>query len=270
MYNETRGLVNKAVRLPHMPNKKYARKIYRLHLDIVEELNDSHIFLDQACNVLEEAKRGLASTKSEVDREYYVPSKTRSKVAKRTDVELKKIYNNHLAHGLYEAFLTNNLSLFESYLADILFEYFRYYPLQVNKKVPNCPSAPQLSAKDLIESADLDDAIHFLIDGHLNSVFRQRPEQYIRYICDLLGLRKDASFADYYEIAATRDLLVHNSLVVNHLYLDKAKKKARGQYGEQIEIDKKYFSSAIAVMKRVSGAIYREVNKKYGEGKSKI
>jgi len=83
------------------------------------------------------------------------------------------------------------------------------------------------------------------------------------YLSAVVGVTVDASFLDYYEIAATRDLIVHNSSVVNQLYLDKAQGKARGKVGDKLVVDKTYYYDSLAKMKKVSGAIKRDVEKKY-------
>lgn len=86
------------------------------------------------------------------------------------------------------------------------------------------------------------------------------------YVAKVVGVKNDPSFSDYFEIAATRDLVVHNNRVVNGLYLEKSGKKARGQLGEKLAVDKDYYYAALGNLKKVSGAIKRDVEKKYGAG----
>ena len=109
-----------------------------------------------------------------------------------------------------------------------------------------------------------DDLFRQVVSGHLTSVFRQRPSDYLIYLSKLIGVREDATFLDYYEIAATRDLVVHNNRVVNGLYLDKARDKARGVLDDKVAVNEDYYYEAIAIMKKVSEAIERDVETKYG------
>ncbi len=258
------------VRPQNMPNKKLARKIYQLQNGIVRQLNDAHIFLEQAQPLLVDAKESFEISSSKRDRRYYVPSVDRRKFAKRTDHELKNIYNEYINHGLFEAFLTNSVTMFESFLGDVLVEYFQHYPLKLSQKVPKTPAGPDVTVKDVIEAENKDDIFEQLVDSHLSNVFRQRPDIYMEYISKILGVKKDASFRDYYEISATRDLIVHNDLYVNHLYLDKSKSKARGQLGDRLVVDKSYYYDSLAKLKKVSGAIKRDVEKKYGANETKV
>jgi hypothetical protein len=89
--------------------------------------------------------------------------------------------------------------------------------------------------------------------------------QRLGYIVKLVDVKNDPSFLDYYEIAATRDLVVHNSCIVNGLYLDKAGDRARGQLGEKVAVNRTYFYETLAKLKKVSGAIKRDVEQKYGD-----
>ncbi len=50
---------------------------------------------------------------------------------------------------------------------------------------------------------------------------------------------------------ATRDLLIHNSGIVNKTYLDKAGKMARYTVGEQVVIDSSYFSDCWLLAKKL-------------------
>ncbi len=251
-----------------MAKKKLARKIYRLQNEIVRQLNDAHIFLEQAQPMLLDAKESFKRSKSKTDKKYYVPSVNGRKVARRTDRELKRIYEKYITVGLFEAFLVNSVSLFESFLANVLTEFFQYYPLRLSQKVQDIPSCPCVPVKDVIDAEDKDDIFDQLLDRHLSNVFRQRPDVYMNYISKILGIKKDPSFRDFYEISATRDLIVHNDLYVNQLYLSKSKSKARGELDDRLVVDKSYYYDSLAKLKKVSGAIKRDVEKKYGTGKT--
>lgn len=247
-----------------MPNEALARKIYSLQNKIVRELNDAHIFLEQAQPLLVEARARYEGSKSKSDRRYYVPSIDKRKFAKRTDNELKEIYDRFTSTGLFESFLVRSLSQFESFLADLLIVFLDHYPQRITEVVQGIPACPGVSAKDLMAAQNKDELVRRVVADHVSNVFRQRPSLYMAYVSKLLSVKNDPSFADYYEVAATRDLVVHNSGIVNALYLEKAGDKARGALGEKITVDEKYFSSALAKLKKVSGAIKRDVEKKYG------
>jgi hypothetical protein len=247
-----------------MPNEELARKIYSLQIKIVRDLNDAHIFLEQAQPLLIEARDRYERSSSRSDRRYYVPSIDRVKFAKRKDVELKEIYERYTSTGLFESFLVRSLSQFESFLAELLITFLEHYPQRITEVVQGVTACPGVSAKDLMAAQNKEELVRRVLADHVSTVFRQRPSVYMAYVSKVLSVKNDPSFANYFEIAATRDLVVHNNGIVNALYLEKAGDKARGALGEKIAVDEDYFSSALAKLKKVSGAIKRDVEKKYG------
>lgn len=252
-----------------MPNEKLARKIFTFQNKIVRTLNDAHIFLEQVQPLLLTAKEEYEGSKSKADRRYYVPSVGKKKFAQRTDVELKNIYNHYTNNGLFEAFLVNSVSQFESFLGDVLTTFLLHYPLRITERVQDIPACPSVSPKDLIEAQDKEQLIQRVFSDHVVNVFRQRPSIYMAYMIKLLGIKNDVSFSDYYEVVAARDLVVHNNCIVNGLYIDKAGAKARASLGEKLVVDKAYYYESLAKMKKVSGAIKRDVEKKYGKNTNK-
>jgi hypothetical protein len=247
-----------------MPNEALARKIYSLQNKIVRELNDAHIFLEQAQPLLLDARARYEGSRSRSDRRYYVPSVDRRKVAKRTDQELKEIYDRYTLTGLFESFLVRSLSQFESFLTDLLITFLDHYPQRITQSVQGIPACPGVGAKDLMAAQNKEELVRRVLTEHVSNVFHQRPSLYMAYVSKLLSVKHDPSFVDYYEVAATRDLVVHNNGIVDALYVEKAGSKARGALGEKIAVDEEYFSSALAKLKKVSGAIKRDVEKKYG------
>jgi hypothetical protein len=135
--------------------------------------------------------------------------------------------------------------------------------MRITEKFPGIPACREMSAKDIIDAEDKDALMDKVIQEHLEQVFRQRPSLYMSYLVRIIGLQEDKSFLDYYEVAATRDLIVHNNGTINRLYIEKSGKKARGVDGARLEVDKRYFYRSLAKMKRVSGAIKRDIEKKY-------
>ncbi len=247
-----------------MANPAFAKRVYSLQNQIVRELNNAHIFLEQTRPLLAQAKTRYDKSKSKTDRRYYVPSVGGRKFASRTDAELKAIYSHYISTALFEAFLIRSLSQFESFLSDVLFDFLTRYPLRITQRVQGVPGCPDIPAREVVALPNKDSVLQWVFDEHLSNVFRQRPSVYMAYIVRLIGVREDPSFRDYYEVAATRDLVVHNAGIVNALYLDKAGAKARGKLGKRLIVDRVYYYEALAGMKKVAGAIKRDVEKKFG------
>lgn len=253
-----------------MANPSFARRTFKLQNAIVRELNNAHIFLEQIVPVLDDAKSAYGKSKSKKDKRYYVPSTKKGKFAKRTDVELRVIYDQYLSSGLYESFLVSLVARFEWFLADLLTDFLSHYPLRITEKFNGVPSAEKIEVRALLDSSDKDDLVRRVISGHVSNVLRQKPSIYMTYISGVIGTKDDPCFTDFYEISATRDLVVHNSSVANELYLTKSGDKARAELGDQVPVDERYFAHCIAAMKRVSGALKRDIEIKYGGKAQKV
>lgn len=254
-----------------MANLAFAKRVSSLQNGIVRELHNAHIFLRQARPLLVKAKSKYDEGEPKADPDWYlVSSGGRKTFTERTAADLKAIYDHYISVGLFEAFLVNSLSRFESFLAAVLYEFFVHYPLRLTEKFQGVPACPDVSPKELVEAPDKDQLVQRLMREHLANVFRQRPSIYMPYVAKLLNAKDAASFLDYYEIAATRDLVVHNSRVVNQLYLEKAGSKARGGLGETLPVDQAYYYDALTKMTDVSRAIRRDVESKFGAAKAEI
>jgi len=241
-----------------------ALRVARLQNAIVRELNDIYIFVRQAMPLLEDARAVHATSGHKKDRRYYVPSVARSKFARRTDRELRQIYDLFTSSRLYESFLITAIGEFEAFLARVLREIMVDYPQKLSIAVPGIAPCRQVAMDVLLASATREDAVECAISEHLRSVFFAAPSVYIEYVSKVAGVKTDGmAFDDYLEIKATRDLLVHNDRKVNGIYLEKAGEKARASLGDTIPVDSKYFDRALATMKRLSGIVKRDVEKTF-------
>lgn len=112
----------------------------------------------------------------------------------------------------------------------------------------------------------IDGVLQTLVDG----VFYQKSADYLAYIGGLIGVDLSASVEDFCEIAATRDLVVHNKLIANTVYLSKAKDKSRGALGDTLVIDEAYYENSIKHIKKIAASINEHIRGKYATGFEKI
>jgi len=243
------------------------RRVYRLHVNNVRRLNDTHIFASQSIPVLEEVRDEYRQSKSKRDKRYYVPYKGRSKFAKRTDSELKKIFDRYIDSELYANLIIASVSQFESFVADVLRNVIFCYPQKLSTKVKGLSISNDVPLQFLVASNSISEALEKEIDRRINQVFYASPAFYFEYFKQITGVdTTDEAFEDYIEIKATRDLRVHNTGRINQIYLTKAGEKARGKSGDKLEIDEQYFEHCIAVMKRVSGIVHRDIKETFAKG----
>ena len=203
---------------------RIASKQYRF----VREINDIHIFVNQSLPLLEEAKQPLANSRHKKDRRYYVPSIKRTKFAKRTDHELKEIYERFTNHAVYETFLVTVVSKFEAFLAEVMKEVLTEYPKKVGASAPGLKASKDVPMEILWEANTLEEAIEEVIDRHITRIFFAQPKVQFEYLSEIAGIDlQDDVFLKYHELKATRDSLTHNTGIANETYLLKSEQYAR-------------------------------------------
>lgn len=241
-----------------------AHRVSRLQNRIVWELNDIHIFVRQAMPLLQEAKASRAASTHKKDRRYYVPSVKRVKFARRTDKELKAIYEAFTTRRLYEAFLITAIGEFEGFLANVLREVFRDYPRKLGVSTSGIAACRTAALECVLTSTTVDEVLQRTIDEHLRGVFFAAPRAYLDYVSKVVGTSlDDPTFLEYYEMKATRDLLVHTDRTANSIYVAKAGEMARGNVGDVISVDSDYFDTSLATLKRIAGIVKRDVVKAF-------
>lgn len=248
-----------------MKKNKLKKKIYELHLKIIKELNNSHIFLQKAIPIIKTEIISLKSkSNSEKDRIYQVPTRKRkslSSEAYRTDLEVKRILNTLVNRELYENILVTNISKFESFMFEIIKLTMLEYPKKLTIGVQGVKPYKTTPVEMVLDNNDYDKLLRDIITERIIEVSYSKPEAYLEYFEKITGCKtQNEEFKLYLELKATRDLIIHNSNKINQVYLDKAKENKRGELGEIITIDSEYFDSSIAVMKRISGIIRSELS----------
>jgi len=230
-------------------------------------VNDTHIFAAQAFPILQDAQAEMRSAAREgKDRRYDVPSIKKSKFARRKPKEVRQIYSRFLNRELYENFIVSVVSQLESFLFETLRLIMLAYPqkLKINVKGLEIDRAVSLDA--LLGKDDIKAVLEEIVESRIVSISYANPRTYLEFIGKLAGIDvEDEAFDDYLEIKATRDLLIHNSGLVNAVYRVKVGKMARGEMGEAVQIDQEYFDHCVATIKRISGIVSRDVSKTFGD-----
>ena len=157
-----------------------AIRIARLQNGIVRELNDIHIFIRQALPTLEESRAGHAASTHKKDRRYYVPAVGRTKFARRTDAELKEIYDHFTSRRLYESFLITAIGEFEAFLSQVLRLVFQEYPQKLGISVQGIAACRHAAIELIVNAESLEQVLARTVDEHLRGVFFAAPRAYVR------------------------------------------------------------------------------------------
>lgn len=109
---------------------------------------------------------------------------------------------------------------------------------------------------DIINKKSIDEVLHDLINQRIMSVMYASPRIQQEYFKKALGIEVDENlWKIWFEIKATRDIIVHNSGRINEQYIMKAEDLSRGELGKEIVIDNDYFFSTIGNIKYIIGKI---------------
>ena len=92
-----------------------------------------------------------------------------------------------------------------------------------------------------------------IAERELNELKYDRPKAWFDYMDKMIRLRCPTGdeIERIAEMKAARDLLIHNSGIVNKTYLEKAGAKAHYAAGEKVVIDSQYFDECWLLAKKL-------------------
>jgi len=248
---------------PPVPN--ISESITSRNRRLFRELNDIHIFISKVTPRIRSLVHKYSRYDDEYDRRLKVPGKTGDQsITKRNPEELSDLIKRFNTTELYQNFLVSIVSKFESYLADII-AIFLINSIEKLSIGPNGgESGKQLPVQMVIDHTSIEALRNALIEMRLQSIFYAKPKEYCKYFREIsdLGI-SDSQFTKFFEIKATRDVVTHNSCIINSLYIEKAGPLARGNLGENLSVDRQYFEECISVLKKLSAEIESATRVKY-------
>lgn len=209
--------------------------------------------------------RVRSETGPKIDFEIPVISGDRIVVARRKE-KILELLEDAITRDVFRQSLISAVATTEDYLLQSLTIVLRWYPRKLTVTGSGVHGDRKVSLEQVLEARDMNELISRLIEGRLVSVFYASPQEYFGYIEHVLGfeLPEDAK-AQYVETKATRDILIHNSGIVNELYVRKAGPKARASEGKPVPLDDQYLSESIRCMKRVVACVYSGCLENYGD-----
>lgn len=150
------------------------------------------------------------------------------------------------------------VSYVESMLNDTLKYYLSVFPQKLNRQSLNATMEDLLSNQfDLVEAQ---------IEKFLHSLAYKPIHEIVTYFCQALSLDADADrlVRPLREIKATRNILLHNRLVTNSVYVEQAGEFRRtSELRQKLSVDAAYLSSSIATMAQFVDELIRLMREKY-------
>lgn len=139
------------------------------------------------------------------------------------------------------------VALFDAYLFDVFYEVILHRP-EVLK------SGKQLSYEKALDFPSREALVEFLAKRELHELSYKSLREQVKYYEDRFGVSFEESGPStdlLIHFRATRNLLVHNNGVVNHIYLEQLP-SSRAKLGASVKVTFDYFSMAVGALGRVS------------------
>lgn len=230
-----------------MSGSELSKYVGRIRTRTQCEINDVVIWSHVAKQALAEKAQDKHFLKAGVFR---VPSRSRGKKVFRDEANVHRILSEAVTTKLYWSVLIYLVSRVESALGDVLRGFLR----SDSRRLLIGAAGKKIEYRAVVESGGYAELMEHMITTQLHDVSYQRPSEQIEYFEKVTGVEIEANLAaDWIEIKATRDILVHNDGIANAIYIAKVAGKAQVVTGVPLPIDSTYFTHSAIVMKTLIG-----------------
>jgi hypothetical protein len=160
--------------------------------------------------------------------------------------ELASVLDEYATNYLDLLAFRHSVSLFEAFLFDLLRLLVRSHPERLSGK-------KRVDVSEILSFNSLESLVVHLIDRELNEVRYKRVSEWFDYLQNSIGIEcpTQDEIDQIAEIKASRDILEHNSGIVNEIYAEKAGELARFDVGEQLGVPPNYFTNSWCLMRKL-------------------
>lgn len=233
----------------------------------IASLNNTYVTTALARQGLIEIRDNL-KRESPFEIEIEIPAVNQVEVTKiKNKSKVVKILKQSIRTNLFGTSLISGVSQTESYLTDIMRIILQRHPQKLSNDTSSKTrrESKKIDIRDVLTVSSLEELYDDLIDQRLHTLMYASPSVYFRYLKDTIQIDLPESLvADFIEVKATRDVLVHNEGRVNQLYIDKAGANARTTNTKQnIPLSHNYFLAAFSTLKQVVRDTHVSASAKY-------
>jgi hypothetical protein len=235
------------------------KRVGKLRNDLQRSLNNIYIWASFSRNALNLAR---ANEGFLIQNRFRVPSKIRNKEIERSADDLRQIAEKAVAQEIYFSVFVYAVAQVEAFINDLLFELLHFDPRRLKTRVKGIDQTSKIDVAELIDCSSRKEMIDTVIQRDLVSLFYARPSLQMEYLQAVTGVKLDGDIvAQWMEIKATRDTIVHNRGVSNAIYVRKAGALARAKAGDSLSMTDEYFEGSLALMKSLVGKITSPVQR---------
>jgi hypothetical protein len=236
----------------------------QLRLKTQRLINDTCIWSLSAADALAVS---LQDTEFLKKRSFLVPSRRPRKKVVRKPEQIAALLQRATSRDLFASIFVFLVAHVEDFFISICKIVLHHDNRRIKTRVQGIDHITKIEISEIIEARSREKIIEALIEREMQAVFHSRPAAYFTYLERVIGISLDEKSKDSWnEIKATRDIIVHNSGIVNGTYLDNARSKARGTLGDVVPLDRAYFEDSVATMKSLVGKAESSVRKSLRPG----
>lgn len=162
----------------------------------------------------------------------------------RSQSELAGRASGYIAQQVATATFQQFLSIFESFVADLLRLWLTAYPQNLSGK--------KIDFKTVLDLPDRESVVQHVVDKDVGEVLYDRPARWFEYLESIVKLGRPSAdeIERIAEAKASRDALVHNRGIAGKLYRSKAGRLARYNDGERVEISEAYHHATWRLLRK--------------------
>lgn len=202
----------------------------------------------------------LRSSKSKTKKPYPVPKRKGTVTSRRRDEDIGLIFYAQHERGIFETNIISMVSRVEAFIQECIAIAAIGFPAKLSVLADKSGIPLDL----FLEHEDRDDVIRRFVALKCEGLMFGKPSEYLDKAAKVLSIELEPeTVRSFIEIKASRDIIIHNSGLINKLYVEKAGDKRRGEAGEELVIDDTYFRHVIVTLKALAGAIQSKTEAVY-------
>lgn len=161
------------------------------------------------------------------------------------------------------------VSQFETMLSDLIKKHLQFFPQKLTSYKKSKGSNYSENKEIVItqETLNKGSIIENVIENEIYKIGYKDIISQIEALENIISITLDQAllnFDDLIEVKETRNLLLHNNLRVNELYLNKTRSIKRSyELGDKIVIDKAYALKSLSLLLKISEEIILQLREKY-------
>ncbi|MEJ8629513.1 hypothetical protein P0F65_06080 [Sphingomonas sp. I4] len=241
-------------------NSAVSKAIYRRHIRLYRYLNDAWIFTALLRPELKNRGDKLRASNSKAKKPYPVPKRKGTVTSRRRDEDIGLIFYAQHERGVFETNIVSMVSRVEAFIQECIAIAASAFPAKLSVLTDKSGIPLDL----FLEHEDREDVIDRFVALKCEGLMFGKPSEYLDKAAKVLSIELEReTVRAFVEIKASRDIIIHNSGLINKLYVEKAGDKSRGDVGEELVIDDAYFRHVIVTLKALAGAIQSKTEAVY-------